>query len=205
MEGKKLSRSKTIRGRKVKSRRAVPSSRQKAAGLYVLLGAVLGASPMTADSHTQMLKPKPTSNRKSVPVSSKTTRFPVGSVTAADLKRYRISRWVRGGVASWYGEAFAKRRTSSGTRFDPKAMTAAHRRLPLGSKVLVVDTQTHRSVIVTINDRGPYSHDRVIDLSHGAANRLGIVHRGLAHVRIALLTPSGERDDTPVEVAQAPE
>lgn len=205
MKEKNLPRSKVRRGKGLKSKRFRRASRHKAAGLYLFFGAILSALPFTADSHAQLLNPKPSLNRKTAPSPSKLPRFSVGNVFSADRKHYRVSRWVRSGMASWYGEAFAKHRTSSGTRFDPRAMTAAHRRLPLGSKVLVVDTLTHRSVIVTINDRGPYRHNRVIDLSRGAANRLGILNRGLAHVRIALLTPAHSRDDAPVEVAQAPE
>jgi rare lipoprotein A len=88
------------------------------------------------------------------------------------------------GIASWYGPGFHGRRTASGARFDQNDLTAAHRRLPLGAEVKVTNLDNGRSILVEINDRGPYVAGRVIDLSEGAANRLGIVEDGLAKVRI---------------------
>jgi rare lipoprotein A len=78
------------------------------------------------------------------------------------------------GVATWYGPGFAGRRTASGERFNPQAMTAAHRTLPFGTRVTVTNERTGRSVVVRINDRGPFGHGRVIDLSKGSAAALGI-------------------------------
>lgn len=89
------------------------------------------------------------------------------------------------GVASWYGARFAGRKTASGERFDPNQLTAAHRTLPFGSKVRV--TRGGRSVVVRINDRGPFHGDRVIDLSQAAAAELGLVRSGSGHVELALL------------------
>lgn len=91
---------------------------------------------------------------------------------------------ARLGRASWYGEAFARRPTASGQLFDPSKMTGAHRTLPLGCKVRVTNLRNGRSVLVTINDRGPYIRRRDIDLSYGAARVLGMVQRGLAPVLI---------------------
>ena len=88
------------------------------------------------------------------------------------------------GHASWYGAQFANRPTASGTLFDPEKLTAAHRKLPLGTKVVVTNLHNGRSVLVTINDRGPYWGNRVIDLSYRAARVLGMVNRGVARVRI---------------------
>lgn len=87
------------------------------------------------------------------------------------------------GIASWYND----HRTASGERFDVKAMTGAHRKLPFGTKVRVVDLKTEKSVIVRINDRGPYIRGRIIDLTIGAARELGIYHRGIAKVRVEVL------------------
>lgn len=92
---------------------------------------------------------------------------------------------IGGGVASWYGPGFAGRRTASGERFDPGQMTAAHRTLPFGSKVRV--THNGRSVVVRINDRGPFHGGRVIDLSQAAAEELGIRRAGSGRVELALL------------------
>jgi rare lipoprotein A len=95
------------------------------------------------------------------------------------------------GFASWYGRAFAGRRTASGERFDPNDMTAAHRTLPLGSTAKVTNTETGRSVHVEVNDRGPYAHGRILDLSRKAAAKLGITEDGIAQVKVqAVLTPA---------------
>ena len=91
------------------------------------------------------------------------------------------------GHASWYGEEFAQRPTASGERYDPGKLTGAHRTLPLGSRVRVTNLQNGRSVLVTINDRGPYAGRRAIDLSYGAARALGMIQRGIARVRIELV------------------
>jgi rare lipoprotein A len=88
------------------------------------------------------------------------------------------------GQASWYGNRHHGRRTASGERFDQHALTAAHRSLPFGSKVRVTNLNNQRSVVVRINDRGPYARGRIIDLSRAAAERLGMLSRGVAPVRV---------------------
>lgn len=88
------------------------------------------------------------------------------------------------GLASWYGDELAGNRTASGERFDPAGITAAHRTLPLGSLAEVTDLTTGRSVLVRINDRGPFHGNRVIDLSRGAARLLGTDRRPVAPVRV---------------------
>ena len=88
------------------------------------------------------------------------------------------------GEASWYGPGFHGRKTASGERFDQNDLTAAHRKLPLGTEVQVVNLENGRSVNVEINDRGPYARGRVIDLSKAAAKRLGILEDGVAQVEI---------------------
>ena len=89
------------------------------------------------------------------------------------------------GVASWYGPGFAGRKTASGERFNPAEYTAAHRTLPFGSRVRV--TLGGRSVVVRINDRGPFHGGRVIDLSQAAADQIGIRRAGSGRVELALL------------------
>lgn len=91
------------------------------------------------------------------------------------------------GRASWYGPRFDGNPTASGETFDMNALTAAHRTLPLGSRVLVHNLENDRRVVVKINDRGPYVHGRDIDLSYGAARQLGMVPDGLARVEITPL------------------
>lgn len=91
------------------------------------------------------------------------------------------------GIASFYGSRFAGRPTASGERFDPGGLTAAHRTLPFGSMVRVTDDRTGKSVTVRINDRGPFHGERIIDLSREAARQIGLIQRGRATVRLALL------------------
>jgi rare lipoprotein A len=91
---------------------------------------------------------------------------------------------VQIGIASWYGPHFQGRRTADGARYDMRKLTAAHRTLPLGSKVRVTNLDNGRSVEVTINDRGPVPKSRVIDLSKKAAQDIGIVKHGVAMVRL---------------------
>ena len=88
------------------------------------------------------------------------------------------------GTASFYGAELAGRPTASGVPYDPTALTAAHATLPFGSEVTVIALATGRRVKVEVNDRGPFTADRVIDLSRRAAELLGIVTRGVARVRI---------------------
>ena len=89
------------------------------------------------------------------------------------------------GVASWYGPGFHGKKTASGERFNQYALTAAHKTLPLGSRVKVTNLSNNESIVVRINDRGPYAHRRIIDLSKGAAQAIGI--HGTSRVSIALL------------------
>lgn len=106
------------------------------------------------------------------------------------------------GVASWYGEAFQGRPTSSGEPYDMDLMTAAHRTLPLPSYVEVTNLNNGRKAVVRVNDRGPF-HDpdeRIIDVSYAAARKLGMVGSGTAAVRVRAIEPwqrrtaAGERD-----------
>ncbi|KQN05961.1 hypothetical protein ASE82_03290 [Sphingomonas sp. Leaf230] len=94
------------------------------------------------------------------------------------------------GTASWYGDELSGNRTASGEAFDPDAMTAAHRTLPLGSFVEVTSIETGRSILVRINDRGPGRRDRMIDLSRAAAHMLGTDRHQVATVRIRAIVPS---------------
>lgn len=91
------------------------------------------------------------------------------------------------GTASFYGRRFHGRRTANGERFDMNALTAAHRTLPFGSMVRVTNPSNGRSVTVRINDRGPFSRGRVIDVSRAAAKKLGLIRRGHAPVQLELL------------------
>ena len=92
------------------------------------------------------------------------------------------------GVASWYGAEFQGLPTAGGPPFDMNAMTCAHRRLPLGTTIKVTDLLTFRSLVLRVNDRGPYVPGRVLDVSRAAAKYLGFVGTGLAPVRIEIVS-----------------
>jgi rare lipoprotein A len=107
----------------------------------------------------------------------------VGSSQDAQRKPDQI------GLATWYGQSFAGRKTASGERFDPSAMTAAHRKLPFNTWVEVKRVDTGSVVRVRITDRGPWGDDRkIIDLSHAAADKLGIVAMGAARVELRIVS-----------------
>ncbi|MEN7535979.1 septal ring lytic transglycosylase RlpA family protein [Aurantiacibacter flavus] len=91
------------------------------------------------------------------------------------------------GDASYYGRRFSGRPTASGEAFDMTALTAAHKTLPFGTRVRVTYPRTGRSVIVRINDRGPYAHGRLIDLSRAAAEEIGLIAQGHGKVELAVL------------------
>jgi rare lipoprotein A len=94
---------------------------------------------------------------------------------------------VQEGVVSWYGERFHNRPTASGELFDVSDLTMAHPSLPFGTRVLVTNLRNGRSVVVRVNDRGPFVGSRIADLSQAAAATLGMLQRGLARARIEVL------------------
>jgi peptidoglycan lytic transglycosylase len=101
---------------------------------------------------------------------------------------------TQSGIASWYGEAFQGIATASGELFDMNRLTAAHPTFPLGSRIMVTNLRNHRSVVVRINDRGPLTAGRLIDVSKAAARRLGFVGTGIARVKLRMLSlPGGHR------------
>lgn len=93
------------------------------------------------------------------------------------------------GVASWYGLPFHGRRTANGERFDMNALTAAHKTLPFGTLVKVRSLVNGREVVVRINDRGPFTPGRIIDLSHAAAKAIGLLGIGTKRVSLTLVGP----------------
>jgi rare lipoprotein A len=109
-----------------------------------------------------------------------------------------VSDFKQQGRASWYGPRFHGRRTASGERYDKNALTAAHRSLPLSSFVRVTNTSNQKSVIVRINDRGPFHRGRIIDLSQAAASVLGLQRAGTAKVQVKGLS----RDEARVAMAE---
>jgi rare lipoprotein A len=97
------------------------------------------------------------------------------------------------GIASYYAEEFNGRPTASGEQYDMHALTAAHRTLPFNSMVRVTSVSTGQSVVVRINDRGPFKDDRVIDLSLAAAQRIGLIAKGTGSVTLEVLPSDGSK------------
>ncbi len=95
-----------------------------------------------------------------------------------------VGKFKQTGLASWYGRKFHGRKTASGETFDMNALTAAHRSLPLNCYVKVTNKNNGKSVVVKVNDRGPFHGKRVMDLSYGAAKQLGITSKGVGNVSI---------------------
>lgn len=110
----------------------------------------------------------------------------LGCGTASETRRGRQGPYVEEGRASYYSSTLAGRRTASGERYDPRALTAAHARLPLGTRVRVTRVGGP-SVEVRVNDRCGCTHGRIIDLSHEAARRLGMLTAGVVPVRLEVL------------------
>ncbi len=98
-----------------------------------------------------------------------------------------IGSFADRGVASWYGGEFHGRRTASGERYDQNGLTAAHRTLPFGTRLSVTNLANGLSIVVKVNDRGPFAKDRILDLSYGAAKAIGLVGPGTGVVQLALV------------------
>ena len=94
---------------------------------------------------------------------------------------------VQEGVASYYADDFHGRKTANGERFDMHAITAAHKELPFNSRVMVTNLDNGKKVVVRINDRGPFIKGRIIDLSYGAAKKIGMIGPGTARVRLEVI------------------
>jgi rare lipoprotein A len=97
--------------------------------------------------------------------------------------------WYQIGQASWYGPHFQGKKTANGESYDMNGLTCAHRSLPLGSWIRVTNLRNRRSVFVRVNDRGPVPESRIVDLSYGAAEAVGIAHSGLGKVKLETLRP----------------
>jgi len=106
-------------------------------------------------------------------------------VPATTVKRYRER-----GIASWYGRKFHGQKTSTGETYDMYKMTAAHPTLPLPSYARVTNVTTGKTVVVRVNDRGPFLHNRIIDLSYAAAHKLGIAQNGSGPVEVEAIIPA---------------
>ncbi len=166
-----------------------------ACALTVTLSACTFGMPIGTRSNT--------SDAGAIEVPAKTTRSKLGNPTSYVVfgKRYYVMDnahgFVQRGLASWYGKKFHGRKTSSGEIYNMHAMTAAHKTLPLPSYVRVVNIENGRSIVVKVNDRGPFIGDRIIDLSFAGATKLGVIEPGTAEVEISVLS-SSESKNRPV-------
>ena len=150
------------------------------------------ATATTNDTAAEALVPAPTvvtdaaADLTAAPAPAPIAPAPVEQPQAPAAKP--ATRSLGSGVASYYGDRFHGRRTASGQAFNMHAMTAAHKTLPFGTRVLVTNPSNGKSVTVTINDRGPYAHGRTIDLSKAAATEIGLVQRGHGTVELAIIS-----------------
>ena len=145
-------------------------------------GLVVGAMILAAASLSACASSAP-------PLAGSSLPAPALAAAPAPMAAVRPVSFTETGTASWYGREFHHKRTASGERFNMNALTAAHRTLPLDTLVRVTNLENGRSVIVRINDRGPYGDGRVIDLSAKAAQMLHMKREGLAQVRIDVYQP----------------
>ncbi|WP_445501018.1 septal ring lytic transglycosylase RlpA family protein [Microvirga sp. G4-2] len=104
--------------------------------------------------------------------------------TTGSISQASLGQEFQRGTASWYGPGFHGRKTASGERFNTYDMTAAHPSLPFGTRLRVVNESNGRSVIVRVNDRGPFAHRRIIDLAKGPAQALGLTATGTGYVSL---------------------
>ncbi len=112
------------------------------------------------------------------------------------VPRVSTLKCIQTGIASWYGTHMKGRQTASGEKYDPKALTAASRKFPLGTELNVINLKNNQNVTVTVNDRGPYSGKRIIDMSVAAAHELGMEKAGLANVCVQDAQQPGAQPDS---------
>lgn len=104
-----------------------------------------------------------------------------------DKVEARESGYSQTGMISYYGDKFHGRKTASGKRFDKHGLTAAHRSLPFGTRLKVTNLDNGKTVVVTVTDRGPFAHGRILDLSEAAAREIGMMGKGTVKARIEVL------------------
>ncbi len=133
------------------------------------------------------------------PIPAALRAIPAPGTLGKSLAIHPKRRNFFSGIASWYGDVFKGRLTASGEIFDPQALTACHPTLPFGTLVRVINLRNRQSVVVRINDRGLLSPQGVIDLSTAAAEKINILHAGVAPVRLEIVhtDPAATRTDPP--------
>ena len=146
-----------------------------------------GFSPTAPVSPVTLIYPGPESQTEPATKAASTS---FGSTDSQFAQQHLDSpaRFVQTGIASWYGPGFHGKRTAHGEIYNQYALTAAHRSLPLGTRVKVTNRKSGQAVEVRINDRGPFADDRIIDLSFAAAKKIGVYTPGTAPVRVEVLS-----------------
>jgi len=162
------------------------------AGLWL---AGCGSAPRHPSAHAQPPPPPPTGNMAdAVPRAEPRSTHGNPPFYEVNGQRYVVlasaDNYVERGVASWYGPDFHGHNTSSGERYDMYGMTAAHKTLPIPCYARITNLSNGRSVVVRINDRGPFVGNRIVDLSYSAATRLDIVRTGTAFVELRTIGPA---------------
>ena len=163
-----------------------------------LLAACSQSRYQYSDDHAPEHIPELANIADAVPVAQPYSRYANKDyqVRGIDYKVWRdIKTLTQTGKASWYGNKFHGHKTSNGEIYDMFSMSAAHKNLPLPSFVRVTNTGNGRSVVVRVNDRGPFHPDRIIDLSYAAAYKLDMLKSGTADVRIELIIPEQRSSD----------
>lgn len=181
----------------------IKTAKRQHAGLMLAAASLLMAAPVQADApgtQAPVLPVAAVSSDVVLPRPLDTVGQVLDTVTDADAKvappivdevdaaqDANAYKHIGEGVASYYGHELAGNRTANGERFNPMGLTAAHRSLPMGSKLRVTNQRNGKSVIVRINDRGPFVKSRIIDVSLGAARQLAMTGSGTARVRLEML------------------
>jgi rare lipoprotein A len=159
-------------------------------GLFILSGCTFGVPMGSSPGET------PGTDNIELDATGKSRYGNPGSYVVFG-KRYFVMKSAQGfvqrGIASWYGPDFHGKRTSSGETYNMHEMTAAHKTLPLPTMVRVKNLTNGKTAIVKVNDRGPFAHDRIIDLSYAAANKLGVIGPGTAEVEITALSATNHK------------
>ena len=191
--------------RVAESSRARVTRRAALRALVVLLCVVLTACGSVSSRPPPKFDPQRIAD--AVPSDEPLSRYGNPDSYVVLGKRYYTLNTARGfaerGIASWYGDPFHGRRTSSGEVYDMYRMTAAHKQLPLPTYVEVRNHDNGRSTTVKVNDRGPFKDNRVIDLSYAAALKLGVVAGGTAFVEIRALDANGQPSSPPAPAVAA--
>ncbi len=194
----------------------MPASRSAAASVLLTLWCLLpvwcctgcsSKAPQNPPHITKTAKQKVVGKASSSARRTPATQRPytVGGITYSPIASARGYR--ERGIASWYGEPFHGRRTSNGEIYDMHSDTAAHKTLPMNTRLLVHNLDNGRSTVVRINDRGPFVQDRIIDLSYRKAQELGLLAKGTARVEIVALhdreTVSVQRDQAEAPMSRS--